>query len=84
MQHRVVLICQEMKAKTYINPIGGQSLYFKNFFQEYDLDLQFIKTEPFEYKQFQHEHSPYLSIIDILMHNGQQGTQDLLEKYIFV
>jgi hypothetical protein len=68
----------------YINPIGGQELYDKEFFKKNELELCFIKTVPIEYKQFKNEFAPWLSIIDVLMFNSIEETKLLLNKYELV
>jgi len=77
---RIVEICKKLNATTYVNPIGGTELYDKNYFKGYDISLNFIKTDHFKYSQFGKEHVPYLSIIDVLMHNGKEGTQELIKN----
>ena len=42
-QDRVLSICQEMHAETYINPIGGVNLYSKDKFANKGCELKFIK-----------------------------------------
>ena len=56
----------------------------KEEFKEYGIDLYFIKMDNIEYKQFSNEFIPNLSIIDVLMHNGKEGTKELLNKYTLV
>jgi hypothetical protein len=78
---RIVELCKQQKVKHYINPIGGIDLYSKKEFNENDLKLSFINTLPFTYNQFGLDHQPYLSIIDVLMHEGIRGTKQLIKKY---
>ena len=61
-----------------------QELYSKDEFKEYGIDLYFIKMDNIEYKQFSNEFIPNLSIIDVLMHNGKEGTKELLNRYTLV
>lgn len=68
----------------YVNPIGGQELYDKEFFEENGIELSFIKTLPIEYRQFKNEFMPWLSMIDVLMFNSIEETQVLLNKYELV
>ncbi|HQQ62856.1 MAG TPA: WbqC family protein [Pseudomonadales bacterium] len=78
---RVLQICQMEKANTFINAIGGQGLYNKREFEEYNIKLYFIETRPYAYKQFSESFFSHLSIVDVLMHNGKEGTKNLLHNY---
>jgi hypothetical protein len=68
-QDKVIAICREMGAKTYINAIGGVDLYAADSFLLNDLQLRFIKSEAFQYDQLVAEFKPWLSIIDVMMFN---------------
>lgn len=82
---RVIEMCKAEGATSFINAIGGQSLYNQNEFAMYGIDLKFVQTdESLKYKQFSQEFTPNLSIIDVLMHNGKEGTQELLNKYTLI
>ncbi len=80
-QDKVLALCEAVSATTYINAIGGMELYSFDVFREKGIELEFIKSKPFEYAQFGNEFVPWLSIIDVLMFNGLDGTRQLLEKY---
>ncbi|MEK9612741.1 MAG: WbqC family protein [Flavobacteriaceae bacterium] len=79
-QQRVVELCNLYNASSYINPINGMDLYCFDFFNKHKKDLRFIKTDFIEYPQFKGPFLENLSIIDVLMHNGYEGTKDLLQK----
>jgi hypothetical protein len=81
MKLRVLEICSQEKATTYINAIGGQELYLKPDFKQNNIDLFFVKTKAYSYKQRSKEFHPHLSIIDILFSCGIQGTKELLTQY---
>ena len=81
---RIVELCRHQNVKHYINPIGGVDLYSKEEFNKNDLKLSFVNTLPFTYDQFGLEHQPYLSIIDVLMHKGIEGTKEIIQKYELV
>lgn len=68
-QDKVLAICAAMHADTYINSIGGIEIYDKEEFAAKGVELQFIKSTPFEYSQFGAPFIPWLSIIDIMMFN---------------
>lgn len=80
-QDKIIDICKKLEAIDYINAIGGQELYNKEKFKEQNLNLNFLKTELTEYKQFKNDFIPYLSIIDILMFNRLSEVNQLLRKY---
>ena len=65
----------------YINPIGGLKLYDKEDFKLHGIDLKFIKTDFFEYKQFDNEFIPNLSIIDVMMFNSREEVKKMLDLY---
>ena len=81
---RVLEICKNENAEQFVNAIGGQSLYSKVEFSQYNIHVNFIKTADFNYNQFSSDFKPNLSIVDVLMHNGQARTLDLIKKYKLV
>lgn len=83
-QDKVLEICNILKADKYINAIGGQELYNKEIFKENGIELNFLKTELVEYKQFKNDFVPYLSIIDILMFNSKDEIKNMLVRYELV
>ena len=79
---KVKAICKALNASVYINPIGGLDLYNQNDFQMSELKLQFLKSNPLQYKQFSHEFVPWLSIIDVLMFNSREEVHsNLIKEY---
>lgn len=68
-ENKVLALCNELKAETYINAIGGVNLYSKEAFRRNHIDLKFIKPKPFHYPQFGSEFMPWLSIMDVMMFN---------------
>jgi hypothetical protein len=80
-QDKVIAICKALEATTYINTIGGVNLYSKETFQQNNMELNFIKATPVEYKQFSNEFIPWLSIIDVLMFNSKEKIQEYLQSY---
>jgi hypothetical protein len=78
---RIFEICKKEGADNYINAIGGLELYRKSDFIKQSINLHFIKSNNFEYKQFSNQFHPNLSIIDVLMHNGKEETKKLLNNY---
>lgn len=84
-QDKIIYICKELKAKRYINAIGGIELYAANKFEENGLKLQFIQCrETLEYEQFQKPFVSGLSIIDVMMFNSVDKIQKMLNEYDLV
>jgi hypothetical protein len=75
-QEKVLALCQAVYAKTYLNAIGGKELYSEKIFQDKGIELKFIKSRPFEYKQFDAPFVPWLSILDVFMFNSKAQTID--------
>ena len=80
-QERILNICKNLKADIYINAIGGKELYDKNTFNSAGTNLYFIKTNDIEYKQFNHNFVPWLSIIDTMMFNSREQVTQMLNNY---
>ena len=74
-------ICKQLKAKYYINAIGGKELYSKEKFTENGLSLFFIKSKPIVYPQFKNQFVPWLSIIDVMMFNSKEKISKMLLEY---
>lgn len=80
-QNKILAICKELNATSYINPIGGVELYNKDDFKKEGIRLDFIKASPIVYKQFNNDFVPWLSIIDVLMFNSVAEVNEMLDKY---
>ena len=80
-QNKVIDICVRLKADRYINAIGGQELYDKENFKDKDIELNFLQEELHEYKQFENDFIPYLSIIDVMMFNSKDEIKMMLDEY---
>ncbi len=74
-QEKVLALCEAVGADTYVNAIGGMELYSKETFRQRNIELRFIKSNPFEYLQFGAPFVPWLSIIDVLMFNPLGAVQ---------
>ena len=81
---RVIEMCRMEGADFFVNAIGGQALYSKEELQQYGIELHFIKTDEITYKQHRDHFEPNLSIIDVMMFNGKEGTKQLLKEYTLV
>jgi hypothetical protein len=79
-QEKVLAICEAVGADCYINPIGGTELYSPDVFASRGIELRFLKSRAFEYRQFDNEFVPWLSILDVLMFNPLAVVRDCLER----
>jgi hypothetical protein len=68
-QDKVLALCAATGARTYVNAIGGLELYSREAFRARGIELQFLRSQPFEYAQFGQPFVPSLSILDCLMFN---------------
>jgi len=80
-QDKIIEICKKLNATQYINAIGGKELYTKDTFLDNQIALNFIRTNPIVYSQFKNDFIPWLSIIDVLMFNSVEKTNDFLNQY---
>jgi hypothetical protein len=83
-QERILDICLQENATQYINPIGGLELYDKDFFENENIALNFIKSKSIEYPQFKNEFVPWLSMIDVLIFNSKVKVKEFLNNYELV
>ncbi len=75
---KVIALCKNQNATTYINPIGGVELYNKEEFKKEGLELKFIKANEIIYPQFENDFIPYLSIIDVMMFLSKENIKKLI------
>ena len=78
---RLIHICKKNNSNQYINYIGGQTLYSKEYFNANGVNLSFIENYIEPYLQFGEEFVPNLSIIDIIMFNDTKTVRKMLNKY---
>ncbi len=83
-QERILDICLQEKADHYINPIGGMSIYDKQLFADNKILINFIKSKPIQYKQFNSEFVPWLSMIDLLMFCPVEAIHAYLKEFELV
>jgi len=78
-EDRVLDICRRVEADTYINPIGGTSLYDERHFKDAGVQLSFIRTDvpPKEVGDGLYQ----LSILDFLFERGFAATAELMTRY---
>lgn len=73
-------ISNQLGAKEYINPISGREIFDKSKFQNANIDLRFIRSKPYNYEQHD-TFVPDLSILDLMMFNGEEELVRLVENY---
>ena len=79
---KVKSICKILDVQTYINPIGGISLYNSENFQESGIELQFIRMkEGLKYSQYGTDYIQALSIIDVFAFNSVDEIKELLNEF---
>lgn len=83
-QDKILAICKELKADTYINAIGGKELYEKQKFHEKGLNLFFLEPTITEYNQLSGEFVGGLSMIDIMMFNTPEQIREMLSSFELV
>jgi hypothetical protein len=81
-QEKILALCKALGANTYVNAIGGTSLYSPQTFRDRGVALRFITSQLLEYPQFGHQFLPWLSILDLMMFNSpEQVRSNVLEGY---
>ena len=70
-----------MNYNKYVNSIGGQDLYDKEYFKARGVQLDFVQPKLTEYKQYNDNFVPGLSIIDILMFNDKKVVKEMMKSY---
>ena len=80
-QDKVIAINKKLNSTKYINPIGGRELYNMENFKLEAIELCFLESKVSGYRQFGDEFIPYLSIIDVMMLNSKEATQNMLNSY---
>jgi len=80
-EQKVIAICKELQADTYINSISGIKLYSKQKFALENIELKFIKSKPTSYTQFNDKFVEWLSVLDVMMFNSQKEIDKMLDEY---
>jgi hypothetical protein len=68
-------ITNHYNGETYINAIGGQKLYTKDYFEKNKIELKFIKMGNVDFD------NPYTSILDLLFRYEKQHIINELYKF---
>jgi hypothetical protein len=77
-EERVLDICRHESASEYVNLPGGRELYDPARFAARGVQLRFVDAPATPYRQFGEHFHPYLSIIDVLMHNRPAQVRAML------
>lgn len=84
-QDKVINICTNLNATTYINAIGGRELYSFSDFKRSGIELLFLQTSPkIMYSQFADEFQPNLSILDLMMMLSPEAINQLMKEYVLI
>ena len=75
---RVIDMAQRLGADHYINAAGGQALYSRENFARHGIQLSFLQSRSIEYRQYDHDFVPWLSILDVLMFNSVEQIREFL------
>lgn len=79
-QERILDICAQEHASTYVNAPGGRALYDHTLFAERGVSLRFIEPRLEPYPQSGGPFMPGLSIIDVMMYNAPEQLRDLMNQ----
>lgn len=78
---KIIEICRNLGATSYVNAIGGKDLYLESDFINAGLSLKFLQSPHMEYRQFANAFIPWLSIIDVMMFNSVYEISKMLDSY---
>lgn len=83
-QKRIIEICKQLDADTYINPCGGRALYSHSDFEKEGIELFFLETkkEGVVYNQNQDYFVENLSIVDVMMNNDIRYIKRFLQEFV--
>ena len=68
-------IVKKVKGTTYVNAIGGKSLYSKNNFTSQDIFLTFIQMGKINFN------NPYISILDLMFQHPKESIKEQIKNY---
>lgn len=78
---RLIDITKKLNSDHYINAIGGNKIYSKEYFKSKEISLNFIEGYSEPYQQYDGDFIPNLSIIDVVMFNEPTKVREMLNKY---
>lgn len=74
-------ICSQLNASSYLNPIGGRSLFDCDDFRKIGVSLEFLEFTPAVYETSPFSFVPNLSVLDVLMWNPPSSVKDFCYAY---
>ena len=77
-------ISKALKAREYLNPIGGMGIFNPEQFRRSGINLVFLKNTLPAYNQRRKQFEAGLSIIDVLMFNDAAQTNTLIDAIEYV
>lgn len=77
-EHGLVSIVNQLNSDIYVNAIGGQKLYSKEFFQTNNINLFFLKMEELDFQ------NQYASILDLLFVENHEKIKEQLKRYTLI
>lgn len=80
-QDYIVELVKAVGGDTYVNPIGGLSLYQAKVFAAAEIDLLFLNGRPLPYSQGFPVFVPDMSVLDILASFAPEGLSEYLQQY---
>ena len=80
-EQKIWAICRALACDHYFNPEAGQVLYDREQFAQKRVRLSFLQAGITEYQQVGNAFVPSMSIVDVLMYNGIEGTKRMLGEY---
>jgi hypothetical protein len=83
-EDRVIDICRQEGAQSYVNAAGGRELYSHYNFERNGIDLKFLRSRDISYKQLGYPFVAWLSIIDVLMFNTPESVYQFVNQYDLV
>jgi hypothetical protein len=72
---RIIDICKALDVDVYLSGIGGKDYLDSRLFKNNNIELEYQKYVPKEYKQLQGEFIPNLSVIDLLFNIGDEAKE---------
>lgn len=77
-------IASAMGADAYLNPISGKSIFDENKFKRRGIDLKFLTFTPQKYDTKIYDCIEGLSIIDVLMWNSPEASNEMLANGVIL
>jgi hypothetical protein len=77
---RLIDVCNHFEAKTYITGLGARNYVDYDSFEENAVKLHYMNYEAKPYSQFYGEFTPYVTILDLIAHQGQGAVEYLCSQ----